>query len=254
MLMDNSNILKSFYIKDELNPKVWDNPDNAKEAKLKEIIRKRLLEIADEFIEFLDIPIFVLDVTLTGSLSNYNWSSYSDFDLHILYDYNEAGEKKSLLSDLFGLKKTYFNSTHDITIRGYEVELYVQDINEPHESTGVYSLMFNKWIKEPSDDVNINIDKTIVLEKSQQWMDIIDNLMEELNEDDVEYEEGQEKISKLKDKIKKFRASGLESGGEYSYENLVFKFLRRSGYIEKLYSFADEFMDKKLSLENKEIS
>lgn len=254
MLMENSNILKSFYIKDELNPKIWDNPQDIKSAKIKEVIRKRLLEIADEFVEFLNIPIFVQDVTLTGSLSNYNWSSYSDFDLHILYDFSEAGSKKELLSDLFGLKKTYFNSTHDIKIKGYEVESYVQDISEPHESTGVYSLMFNEWIKEPSSDIDIKIDKTLVLEKSQQWMDMIDNMIEELNDDDIEYEKGQSIISKLKDKIKKFRASGLERGGEYSYENLVFKFLRRSGYIEKLYEFSDQFMDKKLSLENKEIS
>jgi hypothetical protein len=33
-------------------------------------------------------------------------------------------------------------------------------------------------------------------------MDMIDSLIEELNDDDIEYEKGQSRISKLKDKIK----------------------------------------------------
>ncbi len=40
-------------------------------------VRERLLVIAYEFIDFLDIDIVVTDIILTGSLSNYNWSKYS---------------------------------------------------------------------------------------------------------------------------------------------------------------------------------
>ena len=49
-------------------------------------------------------------------------------------------------------------------------------------------------------------------------------------------------------KIKTFRQSGLESGGEYSYENLTFKLLRRNGYIEKLLKLKTDILNKKLSI------
>ena len=57
------------------------------------------------------------------------------------------------------------------------------------------------------------------------------------------------KIDKLKDKIKKYRSCGLERGGEYSNENLVFKFLRRNGYIQKLFDNKNELIDKTLSMQ-----
>ena len=137
------NIISSFDVKDELNPTIWDNPDDPANAVMKEDIRLQLIEIANKFIEFLDYDIFIQDITMTWSLSNYNWSEFSDIDLHIMYDFNESGNEKELYKDLFKLKKTLFNSTHDITVKGYEVELYVQDINEPHISTVVYSVLFN---------------------------------------------------------------------------------------------------------------
>ena len=56
------------------------------------------------------------------------------------------------------------------------------------------------------------------------------------------------KIDELRKKIKKFRQSGLDSGGEYSYENLTFKLLRRNGYIEKLMGIKTSIRNKKLSL------
>ncbi len=55
-------------------------------------------------------------------------------------------------------------------------------------------------------------------------------------------------IDSLRKKIKEFRQSGLESGGEYSYENLTFKLLRRNGYIEKLLKLKTDIIDNKLSL------
>ena len=55
--------------------------------------------------------------------------------------------------------------------------------------------------------------------------------------------------SDIKDKIKKLRKSGLENGGEYSYENLTFKLLRRNGYIQKLIDLKNRTIDKKLSIQ-----
>jgi len=245
--MENFNkILSSFYIQDELNPTIWTNPDNASESKMNSEVRKSLLEISNEFIEFLGIEIFVSDITMTGSLANYNWSDFSDIDLHIMYDFTEAGTQKELYQELFKLKKTLFNSTHDITVKGYEVELYVQDTTESHFSTGVYSVLYDEWIAEPSPE-SVTIDEERLKEKVEQWMEIIDNIME--NAEDEELEDALQMIDSVKDKLKKFRSCGLEREGEYSYENLVFKFLRRNGYIQKLFDFTNDLMDKRLSLE-----
>ena len=241
------NIISSFNVKDELNPTIWDNPDNPTDAVMKEEIRLQLIEIANKFIEFLDYDIFIQDITMTGSLSNYNWSEFSDIDLHIMYDFNESGNEKELYKDLFKLKKTLFNSTHDITVKGYEVELYVQDINEPHISTGVYSVLFNEWLVEPTkEDVNIN--QKIIKDKLEQWEDIIDLVIDNVEESNDDLETSLEKIQKVKDKLKKYRGCGLEKEGEYSYENLVFKYLRRNGYIQKLFDFQNNIIDNRLSL------
>lgn len=242
-----NNIISSFNVKDQLNPTIWDNPDNPSDAVMKEEIRLQLIEIANKFIEFLGYDIFVQDITMTGSLSNYNWSKFSDIDLHIMYDFNESGEEKELYQDLFKLKKTLFNSTHDITVKGYEVELYVQDTNEPHISTGVYSVLFNEWLVEPSKE-EVTIDEKIIKDKVNQWEDIIDVVIEDIESGDEDLEKGLEKINKVKDKLKKYRGCGLERDGEYSYENLVFKFLRRNGYIQKLFDFQNNLIDNRLSL------
>lgn len=245
--MENFNkIISSFNVQDELNPTIWTNPDNPSKAKMQDEVRNSLLRIANEFIDFLGIEIFISDITMTGSLANYNWSEFSDIDLHVMYNFDEAGEFKEIYQELFKLKKTLFNSTHDITVKGYDVELYVQDTEESHFSTGVYSVLYNKWIAEPSQE-DVTIDENKIKQKVDQWMDIIDTTMD--NAEDEELDDALEMIDKIKDKLKTYRSAGLEKEGEYSYENLVFKFLRRNGYIQKLFDFTNELMDKRLSLE-----
>lgn len=242
-----TDILKSFALQDNLNPDVWYLPKNSDGIeKIKPEIRERLLDIAYEFIEFLDVPVFVNDIVLTGSLSNFNWSKYSDFDLHLLIDFKQfPKESLELYQKLFNLKKLLFNSNHDITIKNYEVELYAQDESEPHESTGVYSVLFDNWIKKPKkEDVKINFKE--IDKKSKSWMNMIDEIIKNVSDEDLD--EAKKVIGKFKEKIKKFRKTGLESGGEYAIENLVFKVLRRNGYIQKLYDFENKIMDKSLSL------
>ena len=241
----NDRIISSFYIQDKLNPEIWNESEDGSYT-MKEEVRNSLLTIANEFVDFLGIETFVSDITMTGSLANYNWSEFSDIDLHIMYDFTEAGEQKELYKELFKLKKTLFNSTHDIKVKGYEVELYVQDSSEPHFSTGVFSVMFDEWVNEPTQE-SVKIDDKKLQEKAQQWMDIIDTVIE--NVSDEELETALDTIDKVKDKLKKYRSCGLEREGEYSYENLVFKFLRRNEYIQKLFDFTNELVDKRLSLE-----
>ena len=250
--MKDDKIVKSFELNDTLNPKVWDNYADINKATLKKEIRQRLLSAAQEFLYYVDIDVIISDIVLMGSLSNYNWSDYSDFDLHIIADYNQfPNEQYELYSELFDLKKTLFNLKHDIKIKGFDVELYLQDENSEAFSDGVYSIMFDEFISKPTKDVK-KINKELIKTKAEQWMKIIDECIEQAKKEDLQ--DSQETLKKCYKKIKKCRQSGLEKGGEFSIENLVFKYLRRNGYIGKLENFKNEFVDKKLSLEqeNKE--
>lgn len=249
-MANTEKIINSFYLQDEFNPNIWDDSDNPKTVKLKSEIRQRLLKVANLFIDYLDTDLFIQDVIFVGSLVGYNWSEFSDFDIHILIDLDES-EDREMTEELFRLKKTVFNAAHDIFIKGFETELYVQDVNEKNESQGVYSLLNNEWLKKPEKE-NFKIDKKKLMTKVNQWMDIIDGVLENAEDEDIE--DAVKLVKKYREKLRKYRTCGLKKEGEYSYENLVFKFLRRNGYISKLENFKNEFVDKKLSLEqeNKE--
>jgi hypothetical protein len=242
-------IINSFYLQDEFNPEIWDNSDDPKKVKLKPEIRKKLIEVSNVFIEFLDTDLFVQDVIFVGSLVGYNWSEFSDFDIHVLIDLDESKNRK-LTEELFRLKKTVFNAAHDIRIKGFETELYVQDTNEKNNIQGVYSLLNNEWLKKPEKE-NFKVDKKKLMHKANQWMDIIDGVLENASDEDLET--ANNLLTKYRNKLRKYRTCGLEKGGQYSYENLVFKFLRRNGYISKLENFKNKLIDKKLSLEQENI-
>jgi len=244
--MELKKIIDSFYLKDELNPTIWDNPEDPENATLKEGIRDRILKIANIFIDYLDVEAFVQDIIFIGSLTGFNWSDFSDFDIHIVYDFKDFKDKEKLYRELFDLKKTLFNSQHDITIKGFDVELFVEDESQGNNSAGEFSIIKNKWNKIPEQE-SFELDEKKIKEKSKQWMDIIDGAIETAKVEPLE--DAMEIISKYKNKLKKYRTCGLEKGGEYSYENLVFKVLRRNGYLGKLMDFKNDYIDKTLSLE-----
>ena len=252
------SILSSFHLKDKLNPKIWVLPNEramsdpkGQMETMRPKVRERLIDIADEFIDFLGVDVIVSDVMMTGSLANYNWSQFSDIDLHIIVDFEQFSERElPLYEELFKLKKTLFNDKHNITIFGYDVELYVQNESESHFSSGEYSVLYDEWITKPKID-NTEIDTELIKKKSQQWMNQIDMVIENAKKEPLDV--AIDLIDKYKDKIKKYRTAGLEKGGEMSDENLVFKVLRRNGYIQKLFDFQTEYKDEKLSLAEKTI-
>ena len=234
-------IVKSFKTKGSLSGVIFDK--SGSEFFMHDEIKKRLLEISDNFIEFLGIEFFIHDIVLTGSLANYNWSNFSDVDLHILIDFKETDYKLDILKEFFESKKNLWNKNHNIKIKKYDVELYVQDVDEKHLSSGVYSILHDKWLVTPEKS-NPKIDDRKIIEKGEDYAKQIDDLISKSKDS----EDISEEINNLRDKIKRFRQSGLDDGGEYSYENLTFKLLRRNGYIEKLINLKSEVIDKKLSI------
>jgi DNA-binding Lrp family transcriptional regulator len=218
---------KSFRVKDELNPKIWDD------FKIDDEVREDLLKIAEDFYASTGLEADVEDIVLTGSLANYNWSEkYSDYDLHILIDFTKVNDAIELVKKYVDSAKSVWNKEHDIKIKGYEVEVYIQDISEPHKSTGVFSLLNNKWNVKP-EEFDFEPDEDMIAEKGKSVMMMVDELEEQVDED--KYDAFIEKVQKVWEKVKNYRKSGLDSeGGELSMGNLVFKFLRRNGYVGKI--------------------
>ena len=232
--------IKGISVKETLSPIVWEG------QQLKSDLADHLYDIAKNFFKSLEIDWSVVDdVIFTGSLANYNWSSYSDIDLHILVDFRDVDENEKLVRDFFKNATMIWNKTHNITVKGHEVELYVQDSREPHHSTGIYSIKYEQWKKTPSK-YNPEIDEANVRKKSAKFMNDIDDVYDLFAEKN--YKESHDEAQKIREKLKNFRKGGLEKGGEYSVENLVFKVLRRNDYLQKLSSLRIMSYDKMMSI------
>lgn len=226
-------------VKDQLNPKIWKN-----ENKLQPQVRAALLKNAIEFIKFLNLEkLPIKDIRFTGSLANYTWTDFSDLDVHIVIDFNELDADEDTLRELFKTKKSLWETKIKAKVKGYDVELYVEDINEDVNSTGVYSLIKDQWIEKPIKQV-IGIDTSDIQLKSASLMNLIDHL-ESLDDNDIKIS----LLNTLKEKLKNYRKAGLESEGEFSTENLVFKILRNNGYLKKIKNALFNSLNKKLSLE-----
>ena len=239
-----SKLITSFEMQPHLNKEIWDGDQMRSE------IAERLREIAEEFIDKLDLPnVDIKDIILTGSLANYNWSEYSDLDVHIVVDFKDVADDEGLVKKYFDAVRGNWNRTHNIKVKGYEVELYVQDDDESHASTGIYSLLNNKWEAKPSHQ-EIVINKMQILDKAQNIMRDIDKTKRHTDRGD--YGSAIDVGQRTKEKIKRMRRCGLEKGGIYSTENLAFKVLRRGGYMGKLIDSLNVAYDSQKSLAEQE--
>ena len=208
-------------------------------------ISEVLKQIVEDVIGSMDIKAEVKDIVITGSIASYNWHKLSDIDLHILLDFEEINEDFELVKRMLDQSRINWNKAHDIMIKDHEVELYFQDANEDHKSNGVWSLVSEAWLVEPEIespelDLKTTEKKAEMLVKS---IDHIENLI-----DDNKMPEAYQCASKLKNKISKLRSTGLSRVGIYSPENMAFKMLRNSKYLEKLSNFKIKAYDAMMSL------
>lgn len=233
-------IIPKKFIQNELNPSLWIKKGN--DYILKEQVHNKLIEIADKFYEYLEVDAEYEDIYFVGSMASFNWTSQSDIDLHLLFDYKKINKNKSLVEKYFDIKKKYWNDNHDIKIYGYDVELGCQELGAPFHSKAVYSVKDKKW-KDLPDKEKFSIDKNSLKNKIVSVVNKIEDLLKNKNLDQIVTDS-----KKLKEKIKKMRKSGLEKAGEFSIENLAFKYLRNHGFIKKLMDLRKNAVDKKLSL------
>ena len=216
-----------------LNTDIWNNDE------LKPQVYKKLMEIADAFIEYLDLDLNIVDIQFTGSMANYNFNEDSDIDLHIIADFEEFGINYDIISNYFNAKKSLFNQNHNITIYGHPVELYVEDKNQPSQSKGKYSLKFDKWLIKPqkiTQEVEDVIDSPKYLEYIERFNAIVSS--------DYNAQEAND----LLDELYNIRKEGLNKEGELSEDNLIFKSLRSNGILKYLRQYINDNYDKSLSL------
>ena len=221
---------------EKLNDKLWKEND-----KLDPEVWRALDKIGKEWADFANIPKSAIkDVILTGGNANYNYTPYSDLDLHLVVDKDKI-DCQGILDDYLQSKKQLWALTHDIKVKGQPVELYAQDYKDPfREGQGIYSLQSNKWLQEPTK-YKIDRKHPEVVRKVEDYMSQIDSLIDS-NSDDIDV------LKRLKGRIKGMRSSAIEKGGESAPENLVFKELRNRGYLDKLSNYMRKLEDSSLSL------
>jgi len=222
----------AIYFHEELNQSIFDGDHMNLD------VRQQLLLIAEDFLEHLGISNFdIKDITLSGSNAAYTYTKHSDVDLHILVDMNQFKDD-DVYREFFDAKKTVYNDSHDIKINGYDVELYVQDVNEPVISLGEYSVLNDKWLRLPRKR-KVDLDQMAAKLKFQKLYKLAEYAYKSNNI---------EKIKNVLRTIKKYRQAGLDLNGEFSPENLAFKAMRSKGIIKKLYNRVDDLHSKNLSL------
>jgi hypothetical protein len=100
--------------------------------------------------------------------------------------------------------------------------------------------MNNRWVQRPSSS-RVNVDYKMVKEKAARIMDEIDDAYDMYAEKD--FLQAKQAGDAIMERIKRYRKAGLENGGIYSVENLVFKVLRRNDYLEKLNNIRTDSYD-----------
>lgn len=219
-------------IHDQLNPVLWDGDE------LKKPVQLALLRIAKAYYEFLGIDTPIIDIIVSGSQANFNYSPHSDIDLHLIADYSKVSCDMDV-DELFKTKRDLWKERHDIDIHGIPVEVYVEDVNKPAVSA-TYSLLKDQWIKPPKKE-RTQVDTDRVLKLVKAWIIF---LTVRMSTKDLE------QIEQAKDLLWAYRKKGLAVEGEMGAPNLVFKALRNGGVTDMLLSAIRKLRDDRLSLED----
>ena len=224
---------EKFEIHDTLNPKLWFN------NKLKDDVKQKIVQIVEQFVSTCDVPLHIVDVHIVGSQASYNYTQYSDLDVHIISNFELVDCSKEILQVAYNSVKTKFNSDYDITIKDIDVELYVEDVKSSVTSNGIYSLYEDSWIKFPKKLTNVpNVD---VSDEVSLWTTKINNAISSNDS---------ERIEKIIDDLYLERQSSLYSDGEYGKGNQLFKEIRNLGLLDRLKDSYKSSRSKELSLES----
>lgn len=217
----------------ELNPKIWED------KKLREDVRETIIDIVSEFMDNLIIPVEILDVRVVGSNASYNYTEHSDLDVHIISNLELVGSPTEIVQALYNSERSNFNRTHNIKIKGIEVELCVEDVNSAVTSNGIYSVIDDVWIKEPQ----IIKERPVKIDKNE-LQDLVDSVQSVLDDGDSD------DIKDCIDMLYLMRKDSIAIDGEYGVGNLLFKEIRNRGLLNALKDKYNEMISDELTLEH----
>ena len=217
----------------ELNPKLWED------KKLKRDVREAIIDIVSEFMDNLIIPVEILDVRVVGSNASYNYTEHSDLDVHIISNLELVGSPTEIVQALYNSERSNFNRTHNIKIKGIDVELYVEDVNSSVTSNGIYSVIDDIWIKEPQmvKERSVKIDK-------KELRDLVNSVKSVLADGDSD------DIKDCINMLYLMRKDSIAIDGEYGVGNLLFKEIRNRGLLSALKDKYNEMISDELTLEH----
>ena len=227
---------------EDLNPALFNN-----DGKLKPEVKDKVTEIVNEFLkDFIDVEVelTVQDIILTGSNASYNYTKDSDLDIHIIADVSNIEDTLNLHKVIYNAYKSAFNRKFEIELNEVPVELYVETQDTPLVSNGIYSVMKDEWVKEPTKEDIPEVDQEAIDKAFKPWEKRYKALVADTT-DDVKDET---EIDKLITSLYELRQSGLSSEGEYSIGNLVFKEMRNKGYLDALKELRHKVISQRLSL------
>ena len=227
-------LTEKFEVHDTLNPKIWDSNN-----KLIPEVKVKIEEIIEQFVSTIDFPLAVIDAHLVGSNASYNYTQFSDLDVHIITNFELVDASTEIVQLLYNSLKAKFNSDYDISIRGIDVELYVEDVKTSAISNGIYSLYKDEWIKFPKKLTNLpDID---VSKEYNEWKNKIQYVLDMRDSNEI--------VNLIND-LYVVRQNSLAVDGEYGAGNQLFKEIRNHGLLDKLKAAYKANRSKELSLEH----
>lgn len=238
----NEDLVETIEKHEDLNPAIFTT-----DAKLKPEVKDKINEIVDEFVkEFIEVEIDldIEDIILTGSNASYNYTADSDLDIHILADTSKIADTLNLYKVIYNAYKSAFNKNYEIELNGVPVEVYVETQDTPLVSNGIYSVVNDEWVKEPTKEDIPEVDQEAIDKAFKPWEKRYKALLSKITDDTKDESE----IDKFIDSLYELRQEGLSTDGEYSIGNLVFKEMRNLGYLDELKELRHEVIAHRLSL------
>ena len=164
--------------KPNLDPNVFDFPDDGRPPYLKPVIKKQIMEDVDKFADIMGIKRFYI----VGSILTKTYTEKSDIDVNIEGYREEIDDVlQAKLLTLIKLLNGHFatGTTHPIN--------YYILLNDPDEERfdGMYDVSNDHWIKEPQD-IQFNVME--YLNNFQKIVSAIDLTIAQLRRDIIDYD------------------------------------------------------------------
>jgi hypothetical protein len=233
-------LLETLQVSTTLYPPLWSKD------KLSPAAKSQLIRIAEWALTDLNIPNAKMeDATISGSIANFNYSSFSDVDLHIFINIDHV-ENPRMVEAYMRTYSTVWNAEHEITLFGLPVNIFVKNAHGTELSAGIYSVMKSQWIRKPKP-MKLEVTREEVLAVTLPYADKIETAL-----DNYEKNPGAApcaSYSGLRTDLRKFRKKHLEKDGELGVGNLAYKVLRRAGLINRLEQLFVRCTDATYSIE-----